>query len=310
MNRDDFLAQPDIKAFVRWLIDNLSTLSIDLRLRRSRFVPKEKVVQVNGIEDVTGEYQWGGDWTEVSEHLKSLRTSLRVAVDANDSDLTFSASSKILDWGNVPSSKPFLEALRKQNALSSYLAERIPLLSPAGSQKLSDLNKSVFAKFNSGMTKIHALLCRDGSPIYDGRVGAAIALLYHLYRNSTACLHTEPANHHCFAWGPGRDDPQSDHVRQIRNPALLGLGYKGTPQLLSHQSPHLWAQRQLILGWIMRAVLQKTKWYGGPEADIAERCHAFEAGLFMLGYDLRSMVPKGWNIPDPKKKAYPRRRKP
>ncbi|KPW89208.1 hypothetical protein ALP58_01892, partial [Pseudomonas savastanoi] len=49
-------------------------------------------------------------------------------------------------------------------------------------------------------TKIHALLDTTGSPIYDGRVGAAIALLYHLYRQGTGTTAPQALD---FAWGPG-----------------------------------------------------------------------------------------------------------
>lgn len=302
-NRADFLAQRDIDQFVTWLIESLPHIQVHLKFRKSSFVPKELNVEVQGIEAVTAEYQWKGDWPTVSALLQVLRSELRAAVHAGDEQRALSASSAILDWGNVPSSKEFLEDLQRENKLVKYLTVRAALLNPAGSQKLSELSKPVFYKFNSGLTKVHALLCTNGSPIYDGRVGAAIAMLYHLYRDSPEGKSAGPANHACFAWGPGLDDAKAESLRQIRNPALLNLGYNGTPQLLSYQSPHLWAQRQLILGWIIRAVLQQTEWYGGSKADMGERCHAFEAALFVLGYDLRCLVPKGWNIPDPKRRA-------
>lgn len=309
MNREAFLAQPDLRAFVQWLANTLPTLSVDLRLLPSNFVRGGHKATVKGIEAVTAEYRWKGDWPTVSALLKTLRKDLRIAVAAGDESATLKACVAILEWGNVPKSKEFLQGLAAENALVEYIAVRAALLSPAGDQALTDLNKSVFPKFNSGLTKIFALLCPDGSPIYDGRVGGAIALLYHLYRESPSARGAGPTNHRCFAWGPGLDDQDSERVRQIRNPAALGRGYLGTPQLLGYQSPHLWAQRQLILGWIIRAVLAKTDWYGGRAVDIADRCHAFEGALFMAGYDLRCMIPGGWEIPDPKKRAYPRTRK-
>ncbi|KSQ21617.1 hypothetical protein APB26_32040 [Pseudomonas aeruginosa] len=309
MNREAFLAQPDLRAFVKWLADTLPTLSVDLRLLPSNFVRGGHKATVQGIEAVTAEYRWKGDWTTVSALLKTLRKDLRDAVATGDETATLKACFAILEWGNVPKSKDFLQDLAERNALVEYITLRAGLLSPAGNQALTDLNKSVFPKFNSGLTKIFALHCPDGSPIYDGRVGGAIALLYHLYRESPAARGAGPTNHRCFAWGPGLDDQDSERVRQIRNPAALGRGYLGTPQLPGYQSPHLWAQRQLILGWIIRAVLAKTDWYGGSEVDIADRCHAFEGALFMAGYDLRCMIPGGWEIPDPKKRAYPRTRK-
>lgn len=308
MNRDAFLRQPDIKAFVQWLVTHLPSLPAHLKFLDSNFVPGGFEKEVLGIEAVTAEYRWKGNWDDVSPRMEVLRNDLQGAVKSKDEAATLRACNAILDWGNVPKSKGFLQGLQQDKALVSYLVTRAPLLSPAGSQKLDDLSKEVFTKFNSGLTKVHALLCKDGSPIYDGRVGAAIALLYHFYRDTPIGRGIQPSNHRSFAWGPGIDDPDSERVRQIRNPAKLGLNYHGTPQL-GTQSPHLWARRQLILGWIMRAVLERTNWYGGEKVHIADRCRAFEAGLFVLGYDLRCMVQDGWAIPDPTKRAYPRKPK-
>ncbi|MGP0171264.1 hypothetical protein ACSVIJ_05200 [Pseudomonas sp. NCHU5208] len=250
---------------------------------------------MTGIEQVRDHYQWKGTWPIVQRNLSTLRTDLQAAVKAGDDDAAYRASAAILDWGNVPRSSSFLDALRRQRQLVPYLTARATLLSPTGPQRLTDLTKAVFYKFNSGLTKVHALLDGDGSPIYDGRVGAAIAMLYHLYRQSD--LAAGPADHHVFAWGPGMESPQTPGQRQIRNPRLLG--YAGTPQLLSHQSPHLWARRQLILSWIMREVLQKSRLFESDQLDLAGRCHAFEASLFVLGYDLRSLAPGGWSVPVP-----------
>ncbi len=304
MNREEFLNQPDVAAFVRWLIEHLPIIPIHLKLLSSQFVPGGLDIQVQGIEAVNDQYRWKGSWSTVKGRLAVLRADLKSAVRASDQDRTYGACAAVLDWGNVPKSKGFLEHLSRKGTLVSYLTIRRPFLSPTGSQKLSELTKPLFSKFNSGLTKVHALLDVDGSPIYDGRVGAAIALLYHVYRQTPEATHAGAATHRWFAWGPGIDNPYSGRIRQIRDPAMLGRGYEGTPQLLSHQSPHLWAQRQVILGWIMRSVLNKTTWFGGDTIDLAERCHAFEAGLFMIGYDLRALVPNGWSIPDPKKKTY------
>ncbi|NRC27335.1 hypothetical protein HB728_31465 [Pseudomonas aeruginosa] len=307
MEREKFLTQPDVEQFVRWLTNHLPTLQVHLKCLPSQFVPRGLDVQVQGIEAVQGQYQWKGNWATVKVRLDALRVALRSAVQAKDQDDTFSACAAILDWGNVPSSKGFLQELSQNGQLVKYLTDRQPFLSPAGTQKLSDLTKQRFSRFNSGLTKVHALLDTDGSPIYDGRVGAAIAMLYHLYRGSSEARAAGQASHRMFGWGPGLDDPESDRIRQIRNPAMLGRGYNGTPQLL-YQSPHIWAQRQLILGWIMRAVLERTTLFKGEDSSLAHRCHAFEAGLFMMGYDLRALIPGGWSIPDPKKKVYRRSR--
>ncbi|VVO69274.1 hypothetical protein [Pseudomonas fluorescens] len=62
--------------------------------------------------------------------------------------------------------------------LMNYLKQCQALLALDRKQQLNHLTKQNILRFDSGMTKIHALLDTTGSPIYDGRVGAAIALLY------------------------------------------------------------------------------------------------------------------------------------
>ncbi len=299
LDRAQFLALPDIAAFIAWLAANLPTLPVHLKLRKSQFVPQAVDVTLIGLEQVRDHYQWKGTWPIVQRQLSILRSDLQAAVQAGDDEAAYLASVAILDWGNVPKSTSFLETLRCDRKLVPYLTTRARLLSPVGTQQITELSKPIFFKFNSGLTKVHALLDGHGSPIYDGRVGAAIAMLYHLYRQSD--LAVGQADHQVFAWGPGMEVQQETVLRQIRNPRLLG--YAGTPQLLGHQSPHLWARRQLILSWIIREVLQNSRLFEADQTDLAGRCHAFEAGLFTLGYDLRALVPGGWAVPDPVKKG-------
>ena len=297
LDRDDFLRHADVEAFVAWLVVNLPVLQVDLRISRSAFVQNPVNARLTGIEAVQATYWWRGDWATVSQQLSSYRRDLRMAVDEGSQGRTYSTCLEILGWGNVPNSAPYLNDLRGRGLLVHYLKDIEPLLTPTGNQRLSDLTRIAIPRFNSGLTKVHALLDDAGSPIYDGRVGAAIATLYHLYRRSGAAA--GEANHRMFGWGPGYVTPVGNRLRHIRNPRLLGQGFNGTPQLLSHTSPHIWARRQVILGWIMRAVLNRTGLFSADGVDMAERCHAFESALFQLGYDVRCLVPGGWLIIDP-----------
>lgn len=297
LNREAFLGLADVDAFVTWLVANLPSLQVDLRVRASSFVPGGLEAQVTGIEAVQACYRWNGNWATVSQLLATLRQELRTQLLAGDQEAAYKACVAILDWGNVPSSAGYLDGLRQQGLLVQYLQDIAPLLSPAGNQRLSDLTRTAIPRFNSGLTKVHALLDDAGSPIYDGRVGAAIAMLYHLYRDSPAAV--GDADHRMFGWGPGYETPGADRQRQIRNPRLLARGFNGTPQLLGHASPHIWARRQVILGWIMRAVLARSGLFRSEGVDLAGRCHMLESALFTLGYDLRCLVQDGWLIPDP-----------
>lgn len=296
MNRKQFLEQPDVLGLIEWLIENLPTLPVHLKVARSRFVRKAIDCKVQGIEAVQAEYQWGGNWETVKAELRRLRIRLRLAVRARDEFATHGACEAILAWGNVDGAVGFLKEQMHDKNLVNYLKQCQALLALDRKQQLNHLTKQNILRFDSGMTKIHALLDTTGSPIYNGRVGAAIALLYRLYRQGTGTTAPQALD---FAWGPGIGD-------QIRNPKHLKLGYNGTPQL-STTSRHLWARRQLQLGWIIRAVLEGSELFA-KQPQLVDRCHAFEAGLFMMGYDLRSLVPDGYTIPVPPKPNYRVRR--
>lgn len=292
MDRDAFLQQPDVQGFVRWMGENLPNLTIDLRFARSNYVRKTLKEKVIGIQGAQQAYHWDGRWDDVSKVLKAFRERLRDAALGDDVAAAYTVCEEILEWGGVlnPASVTFLQGLAASGELPGYLIDVEALLRLDSSNRISHITLKSVPVFNSGMTKIHAIFDESGSPILDGRVAGAAATLYHLYR-SGVCHQTAPAaNHLMFAWeeGPGI---------QVRNPQMLGPQYMGT-QRLNRGKPHEWAARQLQLGWIIRHLLE-THVEIFPALAIEERCHRFEAGLFMIGYDLRSIVPNGWDIPEP-----------
>lgn len=292
MDREAFLQQPDIQGFVIWMGKNLPSLSIDLRFARSKYVRKPLREKVTGIEGAQRAYQWDGCWDDVSKTLKAFRERLRDASLAGNSTAAYTVCEEILKWGGVlnPASVTFLQGLATSEGLPGYLMDVEALLRLDSNNRISQITRNSMPVFNSGMTKIHAIYDESGSPILDGRVAGAAATLYHLYR-SDACHQTASmSNHLIFAWdeGPGI---------QVRNPQMLDPRYVGI-QRLNRGKPHEWAVRQLQLGWIIRYLLE-THVEIFPRLGIEERCHRFEAGLFMMGYDLRSIIPEGWNIPEP-----------
>ena len=129
------------------------------------------------------------------------------------------------------------------------------------------------------MTKIYSLIDNTGSPIYDSRVGAAMAMLYQCF------IHSQKEDKNALLNFPSG----SARGKQIRNPGALGTEFFNAPQFYTRGvEPHIWAQFQLKLGWIIQDILNKTKWFD-KEGNIADRCRAFEACLFMIGYDLRAI---------------------
>lgn len=289
MDRNTFLGQSDVRGFIDWLCIALPNLDVHLRFRPSQFVKGGLNKKVVGIHNVHALYCWGSgwkdyqtgkwmasaDWPSTKASLDLLRHRLATALASQCDATTYDACRAVLQWGGVRGAVPFLGQLRQQGKLVHYLESCRPLFSLTTGQKLSQLNSSSILRFDAGLTKIHSLIDTTGSPIYDSRVGAAIAMLYALYRARAKV----PAQL-SFPTGAARG-------AQIRDPG--GLGYSRAPQFFSSSvSAHGWARSQLELGWIIQETLIQapTLFSGG----LPERCHAFEAALFMIGYDLRCLM--------------------
>lgn len=276
MQREEFLAQQEVGAFIDWLVANLPNIRVDLSFKSSKFVPGGLQVRAEGLDQVLKHYRWGVDWQETREVLSRLRTRLRESVEQGDNAQAYQASCDVLRWGGVSSARPFLKGLKERGDLTRHLRNMVNLLSLESGSGLSKLDAASVIRFDSGLTKIYALLDRSGSPIYDSRVGAAIGMLYSQFLLQQGFTGSPSLNFPC---GSARG-------QQIRNPGAFE-GNKAAPQFYTRLVPHHeWARSQLRLGWIIRAVLERTDLFA-QEGGLADRCHAFEACLFMLGYDLR-----------------------
>jgi predicted Rdx family selenoprotein len=287
MKREQFLAQPEVESFVAWLAANLPTLTFKLRFKSSKFVPGGLQADVRGFEQVLKHYRWKASWqdtnqssvdsqtwAETQRSLGQLREWLTSAVNLGDEQQALQACLQILRWGGVRGAIPFLHRLAAKGELSSYLQKMAGLMSLDGDNDLNDLDAISVERFDAGLTKIHALLDASGSPIYDSRVGAAIGMLYSLFRQQWTGI-GKPLL--AFPSGGARGS-------QIRNPGAF-LNGLAAPQF-SSISYEKWARWQVRLGWIIQALLERTGWFAEHGA-LPARCHAFEASLFMLGYDLR-----------------------
>lgn len=299
MDRKSFLAQPGVMAFVAWLAERLPTLPVRLRFARSKFVPRGIDTSVSGIEAVLAQYRWrahwcdprtgkpveSDDWATTRESLERLGTWLRESVANGDELAAGAAAHEVLRWGGVRGAIPFIESKVRQNAWCVYLKELAPRFALDGEQTLEALHEGNVQRFDSGLTKIHSLLDATGSPIYDSRVGAALAMLYELFRHDAE---RRGVRHDWLGFPSGQ--PRG---RQIRDPGELG--YMASPQFHTPAvKREVWARWQLSAGWIIRATLDRTALFAAEPAGetmshIAMRCHAFEAALFMIGYDLRSL---------------------
>jgi hypothetical protein len=294
MNKADFLKSPDVAGFIKWLANDLGSRSFQLKIAPSRFVPGGLNHKAQGIEEVLQHYQWNSkwldtrsghkvesaNWTETRESLEKLSKWLKDSIRSESQEQSLDASMAVLQWGGVRSASRLVNELCRTNELVAYLRSVQTLLAVNGppSQRIEDITAAKIKKFDSGFTKIHALLDGNGSPIYDSRVAGAISLLYNLYRETCPSTSARTLEFPC---GTARGD-------QLRNPG--DLGFNRARALYSQTAHHEWAQIQLKLGWIFCGLLSYCPNLFKNEGDIAARAHALEASLFMVGYDLRCFI--------------------
>ncbi|WP_158934074.1 hypothetical protein [Burkholderia sp. S171] len=300
MNRIQFLAQPQVAAFIKWLCDTLPELPVSLRIERSRFNSKEIDIVASGLEDVLRQYSWNAswqdvrtgervassDWVSTRKALVRLSEWLRESVVRGDDSGARSAAIEVLRWGGVRGAIAFIERLARENALCGYLQRLGPLFALDGNQDISALDATIVQRFDAGLTKVHALFDKTGSPIYDSRVGAAFAMLYEMFRSDVKHPDGRPFSPLGFPSGSARG-------QQIRDPGEFGMA--SAPQFYTNRvTRDEWARWQLRTGWIIREVLANTSLFaseasGHGESGLAARAHAFEASMFMIGYDLRCL---------------------
>jgi hypothetical protein len=323
MTKASFLADENVDDFVNWLANpsegdfpvirpghaegkkpfSLLTFPICLNIKKSRFVPKGVKEQVKGIEGVLSHYTWKsagmhkGDWSETKTRLTALSVALRAAVGRSHSD-TLNACRDILKWGGNRNSKvgawPFLAGMATAETLCQYMTVTGASFSLA-TARLSALTPPV-GLMNAMLTKVHALYALDGLPIYDSRVAAAIASLVEMWRVDTGKSGTPLPPALAFpATAASRTVlrlfPNADHP---------GVMVYGAPGIITQ-----WSSAKVRLGWVMESVLNKLP---GLFSDccktpsLADRMHAFEASLFMIGYDVTCLDCKLGGEPPPEYK--------
>lgn len=130
------------------------------------------------------------------------------------------------------------------------------------------------------LTKVHALYADDGLPIYDSRVAAAIASLVEMWRNLNGlCSNVLPKALTFPATLPSRTVTRLFPCAQ--NPGVMTYGASGTAAE--------WSGAKIRLGWLLQLVLSKNPSLFGHMKSMSERMRAFEAALFMIGYDVKCL---------------------
>jgi hypothetical protein len=287
MTRQRYLSCAAVSEFVAWAADYSVIWPKRHHVRCSRNSPAMDF-HIEGIEEAHRLYRWHSQWTHpdtgnrhrstdgasTEAALAEMAAGLQTSLAVGDSERHRLFAHAVLDWGGVPVSKRFYDALHGQGRLIDYHrrlhAGDTAALDP---DRADDDRLDRVEDMSSGITKVHCLLSKGRLPIYDTRFGAALAELvarWCVVRGR--CQVPEELLLGCaMAKGHQRRAPQ-------------GPGRQRYPRLFV-ASPQQWMQWQVRSCWLVEAILSAHRglFAGLP---LAARVNRFAMGCFMIGYDL------------------------
>lgn len=294
MKRVQFLGDEQVISFIDWMGACLTEMEVHLVIPPSRrFVPAGLNIKTVGIAAVTAAYMWrtsgtdSGDWKSTRTRCVNLSNALRDNVAAGDHDGTLTAAWDIIAWGGgnkVKGAYPFLVGLGDN--LVSYLRETKQAFTLATADTWSIVPP--VKAMNSMLTKVHAFLSTDGLPIYDSRVAVAMATFVEAWRQETLdadlLADTPIPDVLHFPTVPSRNALRTSVLRRFydaRRPAHLSAYNMDTAMA--------WSSGKIRLGWLLEAILRQHPAMFAGEEGMAGRMRAVEAGLFMIGYDVKCL---------------------
>lgn len=271
----------------------LPWLLVRLKIGKSGNVPN-RIDEVVPFYTLTQHYRWlargmsfgdmmTGDLAETSRVLALLEANLKAATNTSSA---LAACHDIIIWGGGsrhalrPSpvgATRFLTGLG--GGLVQYLADAKRQLDLAGAVVPRAGTFPGILEMGAMLTKIHSLYSSDGLPIYDSRVGGAIATIIETWRQSTGRAHTPLPEELCF---PSTEAAPRRRVT-ARYPGCIA------PPSITRNSQHAaaracaWSSAKVRLGWLLSDLLTQPN----PKA-----IRSLEACLFMAGYNCEGINPR------------------
>jgi hypothetical protein len=310
LNRDSFLADPDVAEFTDFLAGYLGIGNG--QLAHSYLHRKEGYEwQCNSLFDAAARYRYpiapemrhycGGTapnhfyrtLVDNAAVLDAIETKIKVGLHKSDNTIVSDAANEILIWGGTDRGGHNSAAIADLNATPGQFLGYIGACDASFGNGLSvDLSKLRASGYglrsNAGFTKIYSMCFKD-FVIYDSRVAAALGMLITRFwlRKSPVGSKTvslQIPSSLSLVWLAGT--PGS-----IRDPNKNGAGIYGFP---SHTHvDHLLSN--IKANWILAKAASGSHF----ESMVKDRPHQFpvtalralEAAMFMLGYDLHGNWP-------------------
>ncbi|POB02028.1 hypothetical protein C1949_14355 [Halopseudomonas oceani] len=219
------------------------------------------------LSDAARSYAWSSNENE--QDFLALAAALQHALDCGDDKLALDACLAIFRWGGVArtpkdTSRRWVTEQASNGMLCSSIRSAVDLLDPAQGQALSAFDGKRLL-MNSAMTKVYAAAAPSKVIIYDGRVGAALALLarYWLEKQGSTSVPVSLA----FRSANGQGG-------LMRNPS------KGSLKFSSLYGGKNGAKRWAELSRLAAATFLKMQTLNKSIPDIGE----VEKAMFMIGY--------------------------
>lgn len=219
-----------------------------------------------GIAEALAQYQWRGvGWEETLAEMNQNSQQLQDAVQAGDGAQALQSCHKIIYWGGGNRAlgnggMQLLQHKAQQGSLTKYLSECAVALALENPNE----NFGCVKRMDSMLTKVHSLAADDGLPIYDSRVAGTMSVAFHAYQNAEGVDEPNPYQ------------PLDRSRRSNNHPAILTR---------TTRSKAAWCRAAVCLGRLLKSVLNANPELFGQYDSIADRMHAFDAALFVVGYD-------------------------
>ncbi|WP_299591284.1 hypothetical protein [uncultured Microbulbifer sp.] len=270
LSKNQFLQNPDVQSFAQYLAD--------LYLGRVQFShtyydrKRDQSVRFGSFSQAKEHYYWktlGFDETK----RELLQFTDRLASSRSTLDYR-QVVYEIFVWGGVPKCFEWIkrqESVDPDFDIKANIEEAMEVLT-SNSPDLQSFHEGRF-RMDSGFTKVYTLLTGN-LIIFDGRVGAALGHLALTWAEFGQCRRIPRELQ--FPWKPGRQTQAPAN----RNPSLFSEAYN-FPQCRIGKHHAIW---KLRASWLIECAVEKVGLEHFGDCRI-EGGRAFEAALFMIGYD-------------------------
>lgn len=284
MSRQTYLTLTHVPAFIHWLATELES---ETRFKHQYVNRKtDEEWSCNGLYNAFEKYCWNHPGNaRLGFNPGECSSSNGIALSALRQDLVNAAGSDsrileatvdVMRWGGVAARNA--DWLKANKAGLGRMLQNVQTAIGDGDDQASVL-RSKNLRFNSGMTKVYSLLCKD-IIIYDSRVAAGLGWMVVKYCQEHDLSEVPEAL--CFPWAAAKEGKKSLAPKR-RNPGTAKLKFKG---LRSGRHHAMWNMRA---SWLLSAVLAHpgaagSRFHLVPSPN--DPLRALEAALFMIGYDL------------------------